>query len=277
VALGYATPFQTALRSTVDVPALAPARRAPLTLAPLTMSRSLKAAKMPRTNEQQRRVRHMPSKSEKYKKRNVYGWSAKVDFILNSAGGFRDVDNPHVCPLWSDEYILTLASRKIDPDFEGSGTSGYRLTIEATNTASEAEILGTKLAFGLLSIAVERIWGLSLAWPDTPLPCRVIDRTAPAGAVVQGFGSTTNHITLEEFTQKLKIAFNKLASNSYRLLLSMELCASSQLEQNSRSRLIMLVSAVKALAEQQDLEGKIGHIVPTLKCMLKIRRSKMTV
>jgi hypothetical protein len=199
----------------------------------------------------------------------VYGWATKVDFVLNSVGGFKDLDHPSVSLLWNQPYILTLERRKIHPQFEDAGAVGYRLTVEATDTACGAENLGTRLAYALLKVAIERHWGMSLSWPDSPLPCRVIDRTAPTGASIQAFGSATSHIGTTDFVAAVETGFADHAEVPYSLLLSMELCASSKFENNNRSRLIMLVSAFEALAQQEDLSGELTPLVDELKSKIE--------
>ncbi len=214
----------------------------------------------------------MPSRKDIRNKPNVYSWATKVDFMLNSVGGFKDLDSANVSLLWDQDYILTLERRKIHPQLEDAGAAGYRLTIDATDTASDAENLGTRLAYALLNVAIERQWGMSLSWPDSPLPCRVIDRTASMGASVQGFGSSTSHVQTNEFVAALETGFEHHSQVPYSLLLSMELCASSRFENNNRSKLIMLVSAFEALAGQQDLSSDLGPLVMDLRSTIETFR-----
>src|SRR5487761_960410 len=155
-------------------------------------------------------------------KPNVYSWATKVDFMLNSVGGFKDLDNANVSLLWDQDYILTLERQTIHPQLEDAGAAGYRLTIDATDTASDAENLGTRLAYALLNVAIERQWGMSLSWLDSPLPCRVIDRTASTGFSVQGFSSSTNHVQTSEFVAAIETGFARHSQVPYSLLLSME-------------------------------------------------------
>lgn len=207
----------------------------------------------------------MTTRKDIRNKPSVYSWATKVDFIINSVGGFKDLESPNATLLWNHDSILTLEPRKIHPQLEDSGARGYRLTIDATETASDAENLGVKLAYALLNIAITRHWGMSLSWPDSPLPCRVIDRTASKGFTAQGFGSITSHMEISEFVDALETGFARDAQIPYSLLLSMELCASSRFESNNRSKLIMLVSAFEALAEQKDLSDVLGPLVKNLK------------
>jgi hypothetical protein len=211
----------------------------------------------------------MASRKDIRDKPMVYSWATKVDFMLNSAGGFKDLSDANVCLLWDQDYILTLERRKVHPQLENAGAAGYRLTIDATDTASDAENLGTRLAYALLNVAIERQWGMSLSWPDSSLPCRVIDRTASTGSSVEGFGSTTSHVQTNDFVAALEKGFEHHSQVPYSLLLSMELCASSRFENNNRSKLILLVSAFEAVARQQDLSRDLGPLVVHLRSTIE--------
>lgn len=147
---------------------------------------------------------------------------------------------------------MKLEKRNIHPKYENAGATGYRITLEAAETACDAENLGKRLAYALLKIALNRNYGILLSWHDTPLPCRVIDRTASVGSSLEGFITAVSSITISDFTHSLDTNFSEVESVPYRLLLSLELCVSSRLVDDSRVRLIMLISALEALAEQQD-------------------------
>lgn len=211
----------------------------------------------------------MVSRQELHDKRNVYSWATKVDFMLNNVGGFKDIANSNMSLLWNPDYILTLEPRKLHPLLETNGTTGYRLTISATDTASKAEAIGIKLAYALLRVAIDKNWGMALSWPDSPLPCRVIDRTVSIGPTFQGFGSVTRHVAVTDFVQALDESFSHHSEVPYSLFLSMELCASSRFENNSRSKLIMLVSAFEALAKQRDLSTELETTVKNLKSVVQ--------
>lgn len=197
-------------------------------------------------------------------KPHVYSWSTKIDFEVNSVGGFQDFEGTPACLNWDQNLILVLERRTIHPHFEASGTTGYRLILDAAQTACEAEELGRRLACALLKFAIGKTWGLRLAWQDTPLPCRVIDRTASRGFESEGFVSGHERIALSDFTNELDEAFSALRQAPCNLLLSMELCASARFESDNRARLILLVSALEALAERLDLTGRIGGLVSEL-------------
>ncbi|VAW87585.1 hypothetical protein MNBD_GAMMA18-2112 [hydrothermal vent metagenome] len=211
----------------------------------------------------------MITRDDIFQKINVYSWGAEVEFTLNGQGGFKDFNGVNESLLWNQEYILTLKPREIHPQLQSGGITGYTLKIEATDTASSAESVGIRLAYALLCLAINKHWGMSLSWPDSPLPCRVIDRTKPKGITGQGFAFVTNHVEISEFVSVLESSFDKLADVPYQLLLSMELCASSRLESNNRSKLIMLVSSFEALAIQRNYSTELSPLIRDLKSLVK--------
>lgn len=185
-------------------------------------------------------------------KPHVYSWSTKVDFVLNSVGGFEDLEEASVQVPWGEDYLLTLEKQDIHPQLRGAGATGYRFNLDATETACEAEEVGKRLACSLLKVAIDKNWGLRLSWQDTPLPCRVVDRTISRGPSVTAFGSVTSHLTLEKFSSELGAIFKKLSKAPYRVLLSMELCASAKFESDNRAKLILLISALEAIAAPEE-------------------------
>lgn len=207
----------------------------------------------------------MPSVDDISGKPHVYSWSTKVEFTLNSRGGFKDVESDSVRVPWREDLILTLEKQAIHPNLAGAGATGYRFILEATETACEAEELGKRLVCALLKVAIDRRWGLMLSWPDTPLPCRVVDRTVSRGATGgQAFGSVTGHLTISDFASALQESFSKLSKAPYRLLLSMELCASAGFEVDNRAKLILLVSALESIAEQKKFGSEVDDLINSL-------------
>jgi hypothetical protein len=207
----------------------------------------------------------VPTLNDLATKPNVYSWSSKVDFVVNNVGGFKDFGESPLCLLWQPQFILTIEKKKIHPYLEESGAAGYRLKIDASSTASDAEEAGKRLAYAILSVAIARQWGMTLSWQDTPLPCRVIDRTASSGMQMIGFGSVKNKISLTEFSEKLSDSFSKLKSIPYSLLLSMELCASSRFQTDNRTKLILLISALEAIGEQRDISEEVDDLILSLR------------
>ncbi len=171
--------------------------------------------------------------------------------------------------LWHHDLILTVEPRKIHPQLSDAGAKGFRLVINATDTASEAENVGAKVAYALLDFCIQRRWGVELSWPDSPLPCCVIDRTTGPGITCQAFATAIGHVKVSEFANALESSFSHHKKIPYSLLLSMELYASSHFENNQRSKLIMIMSSLEALAGQKDLADKLGTTIKDLKDVVK--------
>jgi len=202
-------------------------------------------------------------------KPTVYGWSVIVDFTINSFGGISGYESQPVSILWAEEEILELEQRKIHPNMSGSGAIGYRLKFVGALTASDAENAGERLAFAILRLAEKRRWGLHLEWPDSPLPCRVVDRTGSTGITMQAFGSASLHVPFAMFVDELGEAFNDRKDVPYEVLMSLELCAAARFENNPRVRFVLLVSALEALAVQKDLSEQLGALIPDLEAIIE--------
>ena len=202
-------------------------------------------------------------------KPSIYGWSVDVDFTINSFGGISDYESELVSIPWMENKILELKLRQIHPYMSGSGAMGYRLTLVGALTASGAENAGVRLAYAILKIAEKRHWGLHLEWPDSPLPCRVVDRNASKGITMQAFGSVSHHIPFAMFVDELGAAFNDRKDVPYEVLMSLELCAAARFENNPRVRFVLLVSALEALAVQKDLSEQLGALIPDLEAIIE--------
>jgi len=207
----------------------------------------------------------MTKKLDLFSKTRVYSWGVKIDFLINNRGGFFDVDETSFSLLWNHDLIVTIEPRKIHPNLSDAGSKGFRLIVNATDTAGEAERIGTRIAYSLLDFCIHRRWGIELSWPDSPLPCRVTDRNASTGISFQAFGSTTSHVKVSEFVTALEASFSHHDIIPYSLLLSMELYGASHFENNQRSKLIMIMSSLEALAGQRDMTSQLGSLISDLK------------
>ena len=85
---------------------------------------------------------------------------------------------------------------------------------------------------------------------------------------MQAFASVTGHLALSDFATAIQDSFSKLAKVPYRLLLSMELCASAEFELDSRAKLILLVSAVEALAEQEEYGNAVQDLINSIQPLI---------
>jgi hypothetical protein len=203
----------------------------------------------------------MPSKTDIIQKTNVYSWGAKVDFVLGRGYELEELTG-NVVLVWDCEEVLELSRRKIHPDLEAAGLTGYRLVLNATDTACAAERRGLALVFGLLWMGVTQHYAIGLEWPESPLPCRVIDRTASGGIRFEAFASVSRRLLLAEFVRRLEEGFRSAPTEMLdRMLLSMELYCGSQLESSKRAQFVMLVSALEAVCSQAKMGSEVDALI----------------
>lgn len=209
-------------------------------------------------------------KSQIDKKLSVYPWAVKVDFFVNERAQFKDFDGNQLSVLWEEDLILELKSQsasKLNSSREGKA---YTLIAKATNSAAAAEAIGVKLAYCLLKFCIDKEWGITLSWPDTPYPCRVLDRGVGSQLNISGSVQAINPVDVSAFASGVSCAYTDYDSVPESVLLSMELFAASSFEFNQRTKLIMQVSSLEALAKQKDFSFELDG---TIKELLKIVRN----
>lgn len=204
-------------------------------------------------------------------KTSVYSWGARVNFVLGrgyeiatlQSDGSTEVAPVSLC--WKHPHAVSLRGRVIHPELVDAGQRGFSIEILADPTAGEAEQSGIQLCLGLLWMAASEGFALSLDWPDSPLPCRVVDRLAPSGMTMQGFGSVTRRLEFPAFVRRLEEGFaaDPLVPRD-RILLSMELHAGSKLEASGRARFVMLVSAIESLVDTKEQSPQVVGLVQQL-------------
>lgn len=216
----------------------------------------------------------MTSRTEIARDPSRHGWGVKVDFVVNERGGLTDFSGNKASILWKHaDSILEIERTTISPALKSRGATGYRLSLMARETASEAEQDGIRMAMGILLLALRKGWGLGLSWPDSPIPCRVVDRLASRGLSASGYATVTSHLGMAEFSASFEVGYSAYEVPPARVLLSLELCVASRLETSARSRLVMLVSALEALAQQQKYGADVQKLVSNLS--ERIERSKI--
>jgi len=174
--------------------------------------------------------------------------------------------NGEVCLLTEQDFIVRLKPEtRAEP---GNGSSSQRVvaTIEGFGTASKAEKMGLRLSLALLWCAVSSKHHLRLEY-HTPQPCVVFDRTArPDGLRISSSVTVTLTKGIQGIARLIDQALAKEVECDPRLLISMELFASSMLESTERARFIGLVSCLEPLASQEsyenaELNGLINRLV----------------
>jgi hypothetical protein len=130
----------------------------------------------------------------------------------------------------------------------------YELELAAYASAREAEEAGLRAAQALLLTALSLDFGLRLDYSNLQ-PATVIDRTVSTGMISGGrmFAAWSDQVVATQLTDDFEEPVR-----DRRLLLSMELLASSSLEANDRARFITAVSALEPLADAQALGPEVA-------------------
>lgn len=141
----------------------------------------------------------------------------------------------------------------------------YELLIEGYATAAEAEAAGMQAAQALLLTAISLDFGIRLDYSNHQPPT-VFDRTASSGLsmsarLIQSWPEVA-------FVQELTIDFAEKIRDR-KMLLSMELLASSTLEANDRARFVTAVSAFEPLATRAQLGQEVADFVDRVLTQLR--------
>lgn len=185
-------------------------------------------------------------------------YASKVTLVLGK-GNVYDFDG-EVCLLTQGDFIVHLR-----PDEPREIRDGYELqritaTIQGFATACRAEQMGLRLSLALLWCAVSYKHNLKLEY-HTPQPCVVFDRTQRSGGFsVSGRGILRTEVG--KIAELIDQVLSKDVEVDPRLLVSMELFASSMMESTERARFVGLVSSLEPLAsprlyENDELNGMI--------------------
>ncbi len=194
--------------------------------------------------------------------RRKYG--ARLTFQVQRSAYIGDLEN--VTLLLSDGSLATIRPGNL---LGWEGGKRYEIEIIGFPKASDAETAGMQIAQALLACAISLNFGLRLSYISHEPPS-VYDRTISPGLSMSGEGYVCwpQSTVIEEF-EKAFLA----PPLDRRLLLSMELFASSALESNDRAKFIMAVSALEPLAEQLDLGDEVSCAVDALCQTLDLQES----
>jgi len=129
----------------------------------------------------------------------------------------------------------------------------WDILVEGFSTAGEAEKIGLKVALGLLWGAVSRQFAAKLLY-STPLPCSVYDRTKSKGLMMTGHATIEIGLGISGIVGPLESIISSKSPADLKLLIAMELFASSRLETTARSRFVGMVSSLEPLADQQKYQ-----------------------
>jgi hypothetical protein len=145
----------------------------------------------------------------------------------------------------------------------------YELQLEGYPSASEAEAAGMRAAQALLLTAISLNFGVRLDYSNHQPPT-VFDRTISTGGSMRAqlVTSWPEDVILQELMNDFQEPLR-----DRKIVLSMELLASSTLEANDRARFVMAVSALEPLADSQGLGPEIGVFVDNMLTSLRADRT----
>lgn len=192
-----------------------------------------------------------------------FPYGAKISLFLNGTIQF-DVDQK----LYMLGNNLSLkfvenksnASEFTEITFPGSKVWDVKLT--GFKTACEAEKAGVRLAESFLWYSVSKNFPIRLLYHKS-LPCTVYDRTKGPSWEMFGFGHSTQTEKAADVISGVKKAFfseYEAKIDRKRILLSMEIFASSQLEITERAKFISLITSLEALSLQKSYSEYTDHV-----------------
>ena len=179
-------------------------------------------------------------------------YGARLEFKVLSVGFLGDIENATI--LFDSGAVASLAPVR-QPSWDGGRRFEFRL--EGFSTAAAAEAQGRQLSQAVLWTAISLNYGLRLSY-RTQEPAAVFERLRSSGATGEGGGSTSWNPQV--VLQQLVAGFSAPTLDA-RILLSMEIFASSSLEASDRAAFLTAVSAIEPLAEEQPMGPAVDRFV----------------
>jgi len=142
------------------------------------------------------------------------------------------------------------------------GAKVWDVKLTGFKTAREAETAGVKLAESFLWYSISKNFPVRLIYHKL-LPGTVYDRNKGPILVGGGFAHHTQTEKAIDIINGVKEAFAsdyKSEIDKQRLLLSMELFSTSQLEITNRARFISLITSLEALSLQKSYKEYTEHV-----------------
>lgn len=194
---------------------------------------------------------------------NEFPYGTYITIFLNGTIQF-DLDKfeydlgDHLCLQFVENK--STASEFIEVNYSGSKVWDVKLT--GFKTACAAEKAGIKLAESFLWYSVSRNFPMRLIY-NKSLPCTVFDRTKGPSFKVFGFAHAKQTEKATDIINGIKESFfseHETEIEKERLILSMEIFSSSQLEITNRARFISLITSLEALSLPKDYKEYTMHV-----------------
>lgn len=143
------------------------------------------------------------------------------------------------------------------------------IDLEAFSSASDAERAGQLLAFSLMWLAASKRITIGFAKWTGASPFAVRDRTRGDGITVEAEGRGFFRMSPTELSEEVGRAYTKKPVLPDSLITSMQFYASAHLESSEVARFIGLMTALEALAVQQEYDAAVEGVLRELAVQLE--------
>jgi hypothetical protein len=165
---------------------------------------------------------------------------------------------------FADACALQLTKERGSPREEANFHTRAVIDLDAFPSACEAERAGRLLTASLLWVAAFKRVTIGFRKRTGDYPFAVRNRTLSSGFSMEGEGRALYKVTPEEIAAIAQQAYSAGSDISQAVLISMEFFAAARLEATDRARFISLMTALEALAVQQDLGDEISGVLNAL-------------
>lgn len=181
---------------------------------------------------------------------DAFPYGARVDVLL---GNNVDPDFPEIERRAALDGATVLRVITQQPNAREQANNHKRLSfrVEGFRSASEAEQAGIRLVRGVLWAATSQKFALAFERWVGSSPFAVYDRTRGPGIELRGEARVYQRLPFDALADLVRQGY-KLPEVAPAVSISLELFAASRFEVTERARFITLVTALEALASQDD-------------------------
>jgi hypothetical protein len=174
------------------------------------------------------------------------------------------MDDDAVRVPFAGVYALNLTKERASPREEANSYTRVVIDLDAFPSACEAERAGRLLTASLLWVAAFKRVTIGFRKRTGDYPFAVRNRTLSSGLSVEAEGRAFSKVMPEEIAAVAQQAYSAGSDISQAVLISMEFFAAARLEATDRARFISLMTALEALAVQQDLGDEVAGVLNAL-------------
>ena len=194
---------------------------------------------------------------------NDFPYGTYITIFLNGTIQFElDQMNYFLEDNLSLQFVENKSNSSEFTEVTYPGSKVWDVKLTGFKTACEAEKAGMRLAESFLWFSVSKNFPLRLIYHKS-LPCTVYDRTKGPSIEAFGFAHSTQTEKATDIINEIKESFfseYEPEIDRQRLLLSMEIFSSSQLEITNRAKFILLITSLEALSLQKSYKEYTDHV-----------------